>query len=143
MSGARGDKFRQAAMTYLAYGVVYWVVALYLQLRVFEVRGPLLVWFAIGALIALGGPWLLGRRRPWFERWIVTRRDFARVLAVLVALRTLAVAWIAWRGPSMRMPTFGGGVPPSAAGAWVMAAVAGVTAAMLARAAWSVEERGA
>jgi len=134
------SRFRQAAWTYLVYGALYWVTALYLQLRVFEVRGPLLVWFGIGALIALGVPWLLIRRRRWFERWILTRRDFARILTVLVAVRAFAVAWLALRGPGgMRMPNLGGGVPTSAWGAWMMAIVAAATAVMLARAAWQCE----
>jgi hypothetical protein len=130
-------KFRQAAWTYLAYGVVYWVTALYLQLTVLPVRGPLLVWFGAGALIAIGCPWVLAAPRVWFERWVLSRRDFARILAVLVALRAVLVARIALTGgESMRMPSFGGGVPTSGAGAWLMAAIAAATAVMLARAAW-------
>ena len=140
MSDSVEARFRQAAWTYLVYGAIYWVTALYLQLRVFEVRGPLLVWFGIGAVIALGVPWLLMRRRRWFERWILSRRDFARILTVLVAVRALAVAWLALRGPgAMRMPSLGGGVPTSAWGAWVMAIVAAATAVMLARAGWQCE----
>ena len=133
-------KFRQAAWTYLVYGAIYWVTALYLQLSAFTVRGPLLVWFGIGALIALGVPWLLVRRRRWFERWILSRRDFARILTVLVAVRAIAVAALALRGPGgLRMPSLGGGVPTNAWGAWVMALVAAITAVMLARAAWQCE----
>jgi hypothetical protein len=133
-------KFQQAAWTYLAYGIVYWVVALYLQLRVFTVRGPLLFWFVLGAVIALGVPWLLVRRRRWFERWILSRRDFARIVSALVAVRAVAVASIALRGPGrMRMPSFGSGVPTTEAGAWLMAIVAAVTSVMLARAAWQRE----
>lgn len=133
-------KFRQAAGTYFVYGVIYWVTALYLQLHVFRVRGSLLLWFAIGALIAVGVPWLLARRRAWFERWVLSRRDFARILAVLVAVRAVLVARIAIRGPeSMPMPGVGGGVPTTAAGAWAMAVVALVTAVMLARAGWARE----
>ncbi len=137
---SRETKFRQAAWTYLIYGVIYWVTALYLQLHVFNVRGPLLVWFGIGALIAVGVPWLLIRPRAWFERWILSRRDFARILAVLVASRAVIVARLAYGGSNaMLMPSIGGGVPPNSAGAGVMALVALVTAIMLARAAWSRE----
>lgn len=133
-------RFRQAAWTYFGYGVIYWVTALYLQLHVFRVRGSLLLWFAIGALIAVGVPGLLLRRRAWFERWILSRRDFARILAVLVGIRAVLVARIAIRGPeSMPMPGMGGGVPTTTAGAWLMALVAAVTAVMLARAAWAPE----
>ena len=133
-------KFRQAAWTYLVYGVIYWVTALYLQLRVFVVRGSAMFWFAIGALIAVGFPWLLARRRAWFERWVLSRRDFARILAVLVAVRAVLVARIAIKGAeTLRMPGVGGGVPTDPAGAWVMALVALATAVMLARAAWAHE----
>jgi len=133
-------RFRQAAWTYLGYGIVYWVTALYLQLAVFPVRDRPLFWFGVGALIAVGVPPLLYRPRRWFERWVLSRRDLARILAVLVAVRALFVARLALVGAeSMRMPTFGGAVPPSPAAAWLMALVAAVTAAMLARAAWSSE----
>jgi len=132
-------KFRQAAWTYFVYGVIYWVTALSLQLRVFVARGSVF-WFAIGALIAVGFPWLLARRRAWFERWVLSRRDFARIVAVLVAVRALLVARIAIKGAeTLRMPGIGGGVPTDPAGAWVMTLVALATAVMLARAAWAPE----
>lgn len=134
-------RFRQAAWAYLAYGIVYWLTALYLQLHVFTIRGPLLIWFVIGALIAVGVPWLLLRPRPGFERWLLCRRDVARILAVLVAIRALYVAWLALRSAeAMRMPRFGGGIPAGATGAWLMALVAAVTAVMLVRAGWSGEQ---
>jgi hypothetical protein len=133
-------RFRTAAWTYLGYGVLYWLVALYLQITVFPVRGGPLTWFGVGAAIALGVPWLLAQRRPWFERWILSRRDFARLLAALVAIRALTVAWLAVRGVgSLRMPSMGGGVPTRPAAAWIMALVAAVTAIVLARAAWARE----
>lgn len=135
-------KFKRAAWTYLVYGVIYWLTALYLQLTVFPARGPFTVWFGLGALLAMGVPWLLFERRPWFERWVVSRRDLARILAALVALRAVTVARIAVREPeAIRMPSMGGGVPPNRAGAWMMAIVAVITAIMLARAAWADEER--
>ena len=134
------DRFRQAALTYLVYGLVYWAVAFYLELRVFAVAPRLLVWFVVGAAIAVGVPWLLWRPRAWFERWILSRRDFARLLALLVTVRALVIGWLALQGPeALRMPRFGGGIPPTRAGAWSMAIVAAVAAAALARAAWAPE----
>ncbi|OGK96014.1 MAG: hypothetical protein A3D33_07865 [Candidatus Rokubacteria bacterium RIFCSPHIGHO2_02_FULL_73_26] len=136
-------RFRQAAWAYLAYGVIYWLTALWLQLTVFPVRGRLLVWFGLGALIAVGVPWLLVRPRPWFERWILSRRDVTRILAALVALRAVYVARLAVSGAeSLRMPGLGGGVPPSTAGAVLMALVAAATAVMLIRAGWQREPEG-
>lgn len=137
MTEAVERRFRHAAWTYLGYGVVYWLVALYLQLTVFPVRGRLLVWFGLGAAIAVAVPWLLIRRRGWFERWILSRRDFTRLMTVLVAVRTVAVTSIAIHGPDrMRMPSLGAGVPTTEAGAWLMALVAAATVVMLARAGW-------
>jgi hypothetical protein len=133
-------KFRQAAWTYFGYGAVYWLTAMYLQLRVFEVRAGARGWFALGALIAIGVPWLLARRRPWFERWVLSRRDFARVLTLLVLVRAAAVARLALTGAEpTRMPRLGGGVPTSSAGAWAMALIALATGAMLARAGWAAQ----
>lgn len=130
-------RFRLAAWTYFVYGVIYWVVAFYLELTVFPVRRGLLVWFVIGALVTVGVPWVLARRRPRFEQWALARRDFARVITILVAARALIIASLAAQGPeALRMPRFGGGVPPTAAGAWGMAVVAAVTAVILARAGW-------
>ena len=138
----RADRYRLAAWTYFGYGLVYLAVAVYLQLAVFPVRGPLLVWFGAGALLTVGIPWLLVRPRPWFERWVLSRRDFARIIAALVFVRTLVIVRIAVEGPNPgRMPSFGSGVPTSRAGAWMMALVALVTAVMLTRAAWTREER--
>ena len=49
-----------------------------------------------GALFVVVFPWLLLRERGWFDRWVLSRRDFARVLTLLVALRAIEVARIAW-----------------------------------------------
>lgn len=135
------DLYRRAAVVYLAYGIVYWVVALWLELRVFAAAPRLLGWFVVGAAIAVGVPWLLWRRRPWFERWVLSRRDFARIMALLVLVRVLTIARLAAEGPeALRMPRFGGGVPPTRATAWLMALVAAVAAVALARAAWARQE---
>src|SRR3989442_161780 len=70
----------------------------------------------------------------------VRRGALARIWAVLAGVRAFLVGAFALVGAeSRRMPTLGGGVPPSPAAAWLMALVAAVTAAMLARAAWSSE----
>jgi hypothetical protein len=135
------ERFRRAAVIYFVYGVVYWVVALYLQMRVFTVAPRLLIWFVIGAAIAVGVPWLLWRPRAWFERWVLSRRDFARIVAVLVSARVVTICWLAWQGPeALRMPRFGGGIPPTRTAALLMALVAAVAAVALARAAWHAPE---
>jgi hypothetical protein len=140
-SAAGDDRYRLAAWTYFTYGIVYEAVALYIQLYVFPLRGSLLVWFGVGALLIAGVPWLLARRRAWFERWVLSRRDFARILAVLLLVRFLVIARIALHGPEgSRMPSFGSALPSSPLGASVMALVALVTCVMVARAAWASEQ---
>jgi hypothetical protein len=87
------ERYRQAAWTYVAYGVVYWLGGLALAQSGLGPRGMergRWAWFIIGALFVLMFPWLL--MRVW--RW---RRGFAGLLAVLVAYRALEVARIAWR----------------------------------------------
>jgi len=77
-------KFRAAAGAYLIYGIVYWVGGVYLAWHGVGVRGEAaragVAWIVVGLVLALGIPALLSRRRAWFERWVLSRRDFARVL---------------------------------------------------------------
>src|SRR5262245_59806540 len=64
------DRFRQAAWTYVAYGVVYWLGGLALAQSGLGPRGMErggTAWFVIGALFVVGFPWLLVRDRPWFD----------------------------------------------------------------------------
>jgi hypothetical protein len=135
----RDDKFRQAAWTYVGYGVVYWLGGLALARSGLGPRGMErggAAWFIVGALFVGIIPWLLIRTRPWFERWVLSRRDFARVLALLVALRAVEVARIAWRAGAETVPVLGVLVSKSA-GAWMFCLITVVTAVTLARAAWS------
>jgi hypothetical membrane protein len=132
-------RYRQAAWTYVAYGVVYWLGGLALAQSGLGPRGMErggAAWFVVGALFVVVFPWLLVRARGWFDRWILSRRDFARVLTLLVALRAIEVARIAWMPRTETVSVLGVAVP-TALGAWVFCALTVVTAVMLARAAWS------
>ena len=126
------DRYRQAAWTYVVYGVVYWLGGLALAAAG---RGPRgmergrWAWFVAGALFVVVFPWLLSR--PW--RW---RRGFAVLLAFLVAYRAFEVARIALRAGGETVAVAGLTVPV-AVGAWAFCLLALVTALMLARAAWS------
>jgi hypothetical protein len=91
----------------------------------------------VGAIFVVLFPYLLARERLWFDRWVLSRRDFARILTVLVAFRAFEVGRIALRGGPSAMPGIGGGVFPIQVGAWVFFAITLAAAAMLARAAWS------
>ena len=130
----RQDRYRQAAWTYAAYGVVYWLGGLALAAAG---RGPRgmdrgrWAWFVAGALFVLVFPWLLARAWRW-------RRAFAAVLALLVAYRALEVARIAARSGGETVSVAGLVVSVST-GAWAFCLLALVTALMLARAAWNRE----
>jgi hypothetical protein len=133
--------YRQAAWTYFAYGVVYWLGGFALAQSGLGPRGMErggAAWFVVGLLFILIVPWLLVRERGWFERWIVSRRDFARILTLLVALRALEVARIA-RVPRAETVSVLGLDVSMRAGAWAFCLLTIVMAAMLARAAWSRE----
>lgn len=137
----RDEKFREAAWTYFVYGVLYWFGGLYLQLQGLGPGRRVFFWFIVGGALVLLVPYLLMRERAWFNRWVLSRRDFARILTVLVLFRAFEVGRIALRGAAFsQMPVVGGGVFPTRAGAWLFFAITTLTAAMLARAAWSRRE---
>ena len=137
----REEKFRQAAWTYLGYGIVYWLGGLVLIQAGLGPRGVTrggAAWFIVGALFIVVIPWLLCRERAWFDRFVLSRRDFARVVALLVVVRTIEVGRLAW-APRTDVVPVGGVAVPMALGAWAFVLVTIVTALMLARAAWARE----
>lgn len=137
----REVKFRQAAGTYAAYGVLYWLGGLALAASGLGPRGMErggLAWFVVGALFVLVIPWLLWQPRAWFDRWVLSRRDFARVLTLLVVLRAVEVARLAL-GPRAETVAVLGAAVPFRAGAWAFVLVTVVAAVALGRAAWSRE----
>jgi len=137
----RDEKFRQAAWTYLGYGVVYWLGGLALAAAGLGPRGMErggAAWFVVGALFVVVFPWLLVRERGWFDRWILSRRDFARVLTLLVVIRAIEVARIA-RAPRGETVSVLGLDVSMRVGAGAFCVLTLATAAMLARAAWSRE----
>jgi len=84
------DRFRDAARAYLIYGIVYWIGGVYLAWHGVGVRGGRMMqagvlWIVLGLGIVIAVPYLLARRRAWFERWVLSRRDFARILSLLMA----------------------------------------------------------
>jgi hypothetical protein len=132
-------RYRQAAWTYVAYGIVYWLGGLALAQSGLGPRGMErggAAWFVVGALFVIVFPWLLVRERGWFDRWALSRRDFARILTLLVAVRAIEVARIARAPRAETVPVLGLDVSMRA-GAWAFCLLTVITAAMLARAAWS------
>ena len=137
----REERFRQAAWTYVGYGVVYWLGGLVLASGGLGPRGMErggTAWFVVGALFVVVFPWLLIKERGWFVRWVLSRRDFARVLTLLVTIRAVEVARIAWMPRAEAVSVLGLDVSMRA-GAWAFCLLTVVTAVMLARAAWSRE----
>jgi hypothetical protein len=134
----RDAKFRQAAWTYFAYGIVYWIGGFVLISAGLGPRGMSGggTWFIVGAILVVGIPWLLMRERAWFERWVLSRRDFARILTLLIGLRAIEVARIAL-SPRSELVSVGGFAIPMSLGAAVFCLITVLTAVMVARAAWS------
>src|SRR5437879_8380035 len=96
------DRFRLAARAYLVYGVVYWLGGFYLATQGVGVRGGRMmqagvVWIVLGLVLVVLIPYLLAQRRAWFERWILSRRDFARVLTAFMAVRAWHLLKVALR----------------------------------------------
>lgn len=118
----RARKFRQAAIVYLHYAVLYEVGAwILLQRGLFPAtRGPEWVWFAGGVVVAalvIAGLWW------WQNVW------FARVIWALVALRLPTLVEGAFFGSELE-------VPPALYAAAALVVLINLWA--LARAAWDV-----
>ena len=145
MSAVVDDRFRRAARAYFIYGVIYWIGGFYLALHGVGVRGGGsvawrgLIWLLIGLILVVLIPFLLRRPRAWFERWILSRRDFARILSLLMAYRALEVARVALRGDGGSVPAPWGGVVTFQAGAVVFFLVTVAALVMVAMAAWQRE----
>src|SRR5262245_19699425 len=137
------DPYGLAARAYFLYGVVYWIGGVYLAFHGVGVRGTGLsagmAWIALGLVLVFGVPYLLRQRRVWFERWILSRRDFARIIALLMAVRALAVLRVAVRPETATVAAPWGGEISYRAGAVVFFAVTVTALICVIRAAWQRE----
>lgn len=142
-----GDRFRDAARAYLVYGIVYWIGGVWLAFHGVGVRGELagrgVVWIVLGLVFVVGIPYLLRRPRPWFERWILGRRDFARILTLLMVVRAWAVLRVVLRPETATVAAPWGGEVTFRVGAAVFFFVTIVAALFVAVAAWSTDQRPA
>jgi hypothetical protein len=142
-----GDRFRDAARAYLVYGIVYWVGGVWLALQGVGVRGGLggrgMMWIVLGLVFVVGIPYLLRRPRPWFERWILGRRDFARILTLFMVVRAWAVLRVVLRPETATVAAPWGGEITFRAGAAVFFIVTIVAALFVAVAAWSTDQKPA
>jgi hypothetical protein len=131
-------RFRLAAGAYLVYGVVYWLGGAWLWLHDVGRGTPAsLVWIALGAALVVAVPYVLLRRRVWFERWILSRRDFGRILAVLMVFRVLAVLRIVVRSETAVVAAPWGGLVSYRAGGTVFMLVTLIALVLVGRAAWA------
>jgi hypothetical protein len=137
--GALDDPFRLAARAYFVYGVVYWLGGAYLVWHGVGVRGSAsaVAWIVTGAVFVVLIPFLLRRPRAWFERWVLSRRDFARILTLFMAFRAYKVAEVALRSEGAAVPAPWGGVVTFQAGAVVFFLVTVAALVCVALAAWS------
>src|SRR5881409_1613765 len=138
------DRFRLAARAYLAYGVIYWIGGFYLAMHGVGVRGGRtmqsgVVWIVLGLVLVVFIPYLLARRRAWFERWILSRRDFARVLTAFMAVRAWHVLKVALRPDTASVAAPWGGQVTFRAGAIVFLIVTVAALVLIGRAAWAKE----
>jgi hypothetical protein len=144
MTPAARDHFRDAARAYFIYGVVYWIGGVYLAWHGVGARGTRaaagIVWIVLGLVLVIGIPYLLRRRREWFERWALSRRDFARIVALLMAIRAFEVLRVAVRPVTAAVPAPWGGDLTFRAGAAVFFVVTVIALGYIVRAAWSAEE---
>lgn len=142
-----GDRFRDAARAYLVYGIVYWVGGVWLAFQGVGVRGELagrgIMWIVLGLLFVVGIPYVLRRPRPWFERWILGRRDFARILTLFMVVRAWAVLRVVLRPETATVAAPWGGEITFRAGAAVFFMVTIVAALFVAVAAWSTDQKPA
>jgi len=137
------DSFQIAARAYFVYGLVYLIGGLYLVSHGVGARGSRVTagfeWAVIGLVLLLGIPYLLSRRRMWFERWVLNRRDFARLLALLMAVRAWAVLQVALRPQAATVTAPWGGEVSFRVGAAVFFVITVVALVLVARAAWQRE----
>ncbi len=137
------DRFRTAARAYFLYGVVYWLGGVWLAFHGIGVRGGGFVawsgvlWIILGLVFVVLVPFLLRRRRRAFERWVVSRRDFARILALFMAFRAWKVLHVALQTEAPSIPAPWGGTVSFQAGAVIFFLVTVAALAIVARAAWS------
>jgi hypothetical protein len=138
------DPFRAAAWAYLVYGLVYWVGGLYLLSQGVGVAGgragggtgaSLVTWGLLGLIPLVVVPWLLSRPWSWLGGWL-SRRAFAWLVALLLALRAWKVGQVAARGGGSVAAPWGGEVTFQA-GALVFLAATLVALAFVLRAAWT------
>ena len=140
------DRFRTAARAYFVYGVVYALGGVWLVLQGVGIPGSVsggrragyvAFWVVVSVTMLLLLPFLLRRRRAWFERWLLSRRDFARLLSLFMAWRAWEVLKRVIRPDGASVAAPWGGMVSFQVGAVVFFLVTVVALFFVARAAWT------
>ncbi len=129
---SKGEKYRQAAIAYFIYGLIYLAGAIYVtQVGVAERAREVgaVGWFLLGGLFVIAFPWLIFKGFKWFTR--------ALVLLLLIRIGGLMKV-IAGPAGGKPVPMPGGWEMPMAVGAAIFLLVTAATCYMLARAAWDL-----
>src|SRR5215470_17903338 len=100
-------------------------------------------WIVLGLVFVIAIPYLLRRRRAWFERWVLGRRDFARILTLFMAIRAWLVLRVALRPETATVAAPWGGDITFRAGAAVFFLVTVVALLFVAVAAWTADQKPA
>jgi hypothetical protein len=140
-------RYRTAARGYFIYGLGYYGGGLYLLWHGVGVMGAmegrrgstLAFWGLAGLVPLLLVPYLLQARRPWFEHWIFSRRDFARVVALFLAFRAWKVAQVVQHDHGGSVPAPWGGVVSFRVGAAIFLVITVGALVSVIRAAWGRE----
>jgi hypothetical protein len=118
------DAFRSAACAYFIYGLVYLAGGLYLIQHGVGVAGArtgastastLFVWGLVGLIPLVLIPLLLWRPWSWLGGW-VSRRTFAWLVALLLAVRAYKVGGVVLRGGGAVPAPWGGEISFQAGG---------------------------
>jgi hypothetical protein len=119
--------YRQAALTYLAYGVIYLGGAIYLGTVGLGPPAAAWYWYVAGGALVVFLPVLIWKEFKWVTR----------ILAVLVFVRVLGLTRIIIRDEGVMVPMPWGVELSQVYGAVAFLVVAAVTCLMLVRAGWS------
>jgi len=141
------ERFRDAARAYVVYGIVLFIGGAWLELHGVGTRGGALIsgieYLIFGLVFLVGIPYVLRRRRVWFERWVLSRRDFARLLTVFMAYRAYRTLVVVLRPQTASVAAPWDGEITFRAGGAVFFVVTLVALLFIAVAAWTRDQRAA
>ena len=121
----RSQRYQQAAIAYLIYGLFYLAGAVYLSSVGIGPSGGV-VWYVVGAAVVLIFPVLIWKGFKWFTR----------ILAGLILFRMAGLVQVILGDSGEAVPMPWGGTFPIRSGALILLLIAGVTCFMLIRAGW-------